>query len=279
LIFDESDREHIPQRLGAYSRFLASYEPSYAELLGWLRALVSIADPPIATIEWPPRAEDFPYQLADRSNEFGRFTNMLAGRSRERILLVQGPSGSGKTVLTHQCVAYAEHIGVLYSRVDFKGAPPLDAVLETLITDLGEAVLPKACAAQAMARTNAVLADLQASRLPVLLAFDTYEDAAQTSQSWIEMLLSRIGRCPALVVAVGGQKIPEHSGRSWAPLAHAVALPPIQSVDDWIDFVGRSYGRTSVTRDHVEAFTVAMKGDPSQVSAMIDVLVRSLPAG
>jgi hypothetical protein len=92
------------------------------------------------------------------------------------------------------------------------------------------------------------------------------------------MLLSRVDRCPALVVSVAGRKIPEHGGRTWAPLAHVVALPPIQEADDWIDFVHRHYGKTSVKRDYVEAFTIAMKGDPGGVSTMIDALVSSMPA-
>lgn len=278
LVFEDGDCDHIPNALRAFSHFLPSQERSFADLLGWLRSTVSVAPGPSAAVAWAPLAADFPRRLADRVEEFERVMNMLAGRVTQRILLVQGPSGSGKTALIHECLAYAQHCGLPYSHVDFKGAPPLDNVFETLVADLGAATLPKACTCQASARMHAVIADLQPLRKPLFLAFDTYEDAGQTSQTWIEMLLSRFGRCPALVIAVAGRTVPEHSGRSWAPLAHAVALPPIQRVDDWVDFVGRSYGSTGVNRDHVEALTVAMQGNPGQVSAMIDVLVRGLPA-
>ena len=73
-----------------------------------------------------------------------------------------------------------------------------------------------------------MIADLQELRRPCFIAFDTYQEAPQGGQDWIEkQLLPRIGSCPALVVAVAGQTIPEHSGRSWAPLAYTTALRPI----------------------------------------------------
>jgi hypothetical protein len=284
LIFEPADRAHIPNALRPFSFFVATDDGSYANLLGWLKAAsTSVAPPPAtaglsgAAVDWPP-SENFPRQMANRSSEFEHFKSVLAGLTPQRILLVQGPSGSGKTVLVNECVAYVQHQHVPYSLIDLKGAPPLEYIFETLIMDLGPEALPRACSCPPSARPHAVIADLQQLRKPLVLAFDTYEHAPQTAQNWIEILLSRIDRCPALVVAVAGQRIPEHSGRTWAPLAYAIALPPIQRVDDWIDFVGRNYGSTGVKRDHVEAVTLAMKGDPSQVSALIDALVRSLPA-
>jgi hypothetical protein len=284
LVFEEGDRRHIPNALASFSYFLPSQKRSYADLLGWLKARTAppttaiAVVTPVAAIDWPPPADDFQRGLADRCGEFDRLRRMLAGRSEHRILLVQGPSGSGKTALVHECIAYARHQRVPCSHIDLKGALQLEEVFETLVMDLGEAVLQRACSRQPSARTHAVVSDLQQLRRPLFLAFDTYEDASQTSQSWIEMLLSRVDRCPALVVSVAGRKIPEHSGRTWAPLAHVVALPPIQETDDWIDFAHRRYGRTGVKRDHVEAFTLALKGDPGEVSTMIDALVRGMPA-
>jgi hypothetical protein len=278
LIFEPADRAHIPNALRPFSFFVATDDGSYANLLGWLN--VNPAPPPAArvvvappaTVDWPSPADNFSRGLCDRVNEFEHFRSVLAGRSEQRILLVQGPSGSGKTALVHECIRYARLQRVPCSQIDFKGAPALEQVFEMLVMDLGKTVLRSA------GGCHNVVVDLQQLRQPLFLAFDTYEDAGQASQSWIEMLLSRVDLCPALVVSIAGRKIPEHGGRTWAPLAHAVALPPIQGADDWIDFVGRRYGSTGVKRDHVEAYTLALKGDPSQVSAMIDALVHSLPA-
>ena len=162
-----------------------------------------------------------------------------------------------------------------YSHVDFKGGPPLEDVFETLVTDLGEEILAKACICQPSARTHPVIADLQQLRKPLFLAFDTFEDASETSQNWIGMLLSRIDRCPALVVAVAGRKVPEHSARSWASFAYATSLPPIPSVEDWMDFVERTYGATGVTSDQVKFAAVVFGGDPGQMFANIDAFVRA----
>jgi hypothetical protein len=275
LIFEQGDRDHIPNALRPFSFFLTTDDGSYAYLLGWLTAATTAsAAPPTtaapateAAVDWPLPASDFPRRLCDRVEEFEHFRSMLAGLTPQRILLVQGPSGSGKTVLVNECITYAQHQHVPYSLIDLKGAPPLEYVFETLIMDLGAAVLQEACSCEPSARTHAAIADLQQSRKPLFVAFDTYEDAPQASQNWIEMLLSRVDRCPALVVAVFGRKIPEHSGRTWASLAHAAALPPIQGVEEWLDFTRGSYPRANVKREHVEAFTLAMKGDPSQISA------------
>jgi hypothetical protein len=169
---------------------------------------------------------------------------------------------------------------VPYSHVDFKGGLTLEDVCGYLVNDLGEAVLPKACACAGSPRTHAVISDLQPLRKPVFLAIDTYQDAPQSGQNWVEsQLLSRIDRCPALIVAIAGQTIPEHSARHWAPFTYTAALPPILSVEDWIDFVGRRHGVTGVKREHLEALTLTTDGNPGQVSAMIGALVQRLPPG
>jgi hypothetical protein len=290
LIFEEGDRGHIPNALRSFSCFLPTDNSSYASLLGWLKAaaipisataLMAIAGAPAApqppAIDWPPRADDFPRRLADRSPEFDRFKNMLAGRGQQRILLVQGPSGSGKTVLVEECIDYARHREVLASHIDFKGGQSLEAVSDCLLLDL-QATMPKVSAALPPARPFAVIADLQALRTPTFIAFDTYQAAPQAARDWVEtQLLPRIARCPAVVIAIAGQTIPEHSGRSWAPLAHTAALPPILHVEDWVDFLGRRHGRTDISRERIETLTLATNGDPGQVSALLGALVQNLP--
>jgi hypothetical protein len=279
LVLEESDRTHVPAPLRPFSVFDATNPSSYGELLGWLKAATTTetGSPSPAAIGWPAAPDDFPRRLADRASEIDHFKSMLSGRSEKRILLVQGPSGSGKTALIQECVAYALHQHVPCSHIDFRGAPPLREVLELFLVDLGQAVLQKASVADTSARAYAVIADLQQLRKPLFLAFDTYEEAPHSGRDWIEtQLLPRIGRCPALVVAVAGQIIPEHSARHWAQLAHSTALPPIQNVDDWFDFAQRSYPGANVKREYIEALTLALDGDPGRVSAMISVLMHQL---
>jgi hypothetical protein len=284
LILEETNLEHIPDALGSFSYFLPSRERSYAELLGWLKAAPAtvgvVGDAPTdVAVAWLPPAEDFARGLADRSEEFERFRTMLAGRDPHRALLVQGPSNSGKSELMRECIRYAQHRGVPFSHIDLKGGLPLEDIFETLLLDFGKEMLPETLACERSARSFKVIADLLGLRRPCLIAFDTYQEAPQGGQDWIEkQLLPRVGRCPALVVAVAGQTIPEHGGRSWAPLAYTTALRPIMSVEDWCAYVQRKHGSTKVTPEHIKALTLATNGNPGQISALIGSLVQNLAA-
>ncbi len=283
-MLEESDRAHIPEVLQDYSNFLPTNDKSYAELLGWLKgapATVGVATNAATdvAVAWMPPAEDFTRGMADRSDEFERFRNMLAGRDPHRALLVQGPSNSGKSELMRECIRYAQHCGVPFSHIDLKGGLPLEDVFDGLLLDF-QGMLPKTSASERQGRALKVIADLLELRKPCFIAFDTYQEALQSGQDWIEkQLLPRLGRCPALIVAIAGQTIPKHSGRSWASLAYATALRPITSVEDWCDYVRRKHGPTAVTPEYIKGLTLATNGDPGQVSALIDTLVRNLAAG
>jgi hypothetical protein len=159
LVLEESHRAYIPSALRPYSHFLPTIDQSYANLLGWLKgapAAVGVTTD-VATdvaVVWLPPAVDFTRGMADRSDEFERFRNMLAGRDPHRALLVQGPSNSGKSELMRECVRYAQHRGVPFSQIDLKGGLPLEDVLESLLLDLPN-MLP---------RTNATSARGERSR-------------------------------------------------------------------------------------------------------------------
>jgi hypothetical protein len=276
LVFDEGDRDHIPASLRSFHVFLATHDKSYAQLLGWLGVVATQASPPpVVSVDWLPPAEDFARRLADRQEQFERFRAMLAGRDSRRAFLVQGPSSSGKSALISECILYSQHRGVRFSRIDFKGGLPLEDVFETLVLDIGKSMLPETLACERSARSFKVIADLQELQKPCFIAFDTYQEAPQGGQDWIEQkLLPRIGSCPALVVAVAGQKVPEHSARSWAPLAYVTALPPILSVEDWFDYAGRAYGSTAVTREEIQILTRATNGNPGLTDSLIGSLAQ-----
>jgi hypothetical protein len=281
VLLEEGDRSYVPNALQPYSVFLVRPNEICAELLGWLKAAaVTISlEADGAAVDWLPPVEDFSRGLADRSQEFDRFINMLSGLDPHRILLVQGPSGSGKTALVSECVLYAQHRGVPTSHIDFKGGPPLESVFNALLLDFPKATLSRTSAREGSARAVAAIADLQHARKPLFIAFDTYQEAPQSGRDWIEMqLLPRITRCPALIIVIAGQIIPEHSARSWAPFAYPAALPPILSPDDWYDYAGRKHGSSSITRNDIRTLTLATNGNPGQISALIDALVRNSPA-
>jgi hypothetical protein len=288
LLFEEADSAHIPIVLQDYHIFHPANEGSYGQLMGWLKGTphsppMPPATPhapaaPLAAIAWPAAADAFTRRLADRKDEFEIFVNMLSGRSAQRIFLIQGSSSSGKTVLLHECMVYAKHLGVPYAYVDFKGGVPLDDALESLL-DLGQNILRESSACLEPARPRTMIADFQRVRNPLLLLFDTYEQTPQGAQNWVETrLLQRIENCPALVVVIAGQKIPEQSGKSWTEFARTVALPPIRRVEDWVDYAGRNSALALIKREHVEAFTFINDGDPGRISAVLEAFAQQKPA-
>jgi hypothetical protein len=113
----------------------------------------------------------------------------------------------------------------------------------------------------------------------LLLLFDTYEQAPQGAQNWVEtQLLQRIARCPALVVVTAGQRVPEQSGKNWTDFARTVALSPILRVDDWVDYAGRNFASVPITREHVQALMLTNDGDPGRISAVLEMLAHRLSA-
>jgi hypothetical protein len=159
---------------------------------------------------------------------------------------------------------------------DFKGGEPLEKIFDAFLLDLEEASLPQTAASARPERPLKVIADLQKLRKPCFITFDTYEQAPQDGRDWIEkQLLPRLGRCPALVVAVSGQTIPERSGRSWASLAYTSALPPILSGEDWRAYAVREHGSIAATREELEFLTAAAKSNPGLMRALVQNLAAS----
>jgi len=288
LVFDEADRAHIPPLLKNYHAFCPASEESYRQLLGWLKATPPPAAPPgtphvpatpPAAIAWPLPADSFTRRVADRKDEFAIFANMLSGQSAQRIFLIQGPSSTGKTALLHECMVYARHLGVPHAYVDFKGGVTLDEALASLLLDVDQTILQESSACPEPARPLKAIADLQQVRTPVLLLFDTYQHSPQDVQNWVETgLFQRIARCPALVVVIAGQKVPEQTGRSWTDFARTVALSPILGVQDWVDYAGRIFASAQIKREHVEFATLTNDGDPGRISAVLEAFAQRVAA-
>ncbi len=68
--------------------------------------------------------------------------DLLTGRSRQRILLIEGGSGVGKSELIRQAKVYAKKLGISVAYMDFKGGIlDKEAVLGRFSLDLGEHLL------------------------------------------------------------------------------------------------------------------------------------------
>jgi hypothetical protein len=279
LLFDEADHVHVPEVLESYHAFRPANDESYGQLLGWLKGTPAAPTAPTDTVVWPAIVDTFVRRLANRKDEFEFFTNMLSKRCVQRIFLIQGPSSTGKSIFLNECMGYAEHVGVPHAYLSFKGGITLDEALASLLVDLDDTILPESSACPEPARPHRMIADFQRARSPVLLFFDAYEQAPQVAQNWVEtQLLQRIARCPALVVVVAGQKVPEQSARHWTDFALTVALSPILRVDDWIDYAGRNFASAPIQRQHVEALMLTNDGDPGRISAVLAMLAQRLAA-
>lgn len=280
ILFDVSDEEYIPSQLRRYHFFQAAADADYDRLRRWLLGSEPSsvrAHPQPRMIRWPSDVPAYSWQLADRKDEFAAFKKMITSQSPHRILLVRGVSNTGKTALLAELVAYARHSELTATFLDFKGCPMLDDLFETLRLDLGQQILQRAHTASGSARFYQLISDLQQLSSPLVLVFDTYEQASQDAQKWLEtQFLPRLDRAPGVVVVIGGQLTPEHDRHSWRALTDARELRPIRRLDDWLEYSQRKWQRSDLKHEYVEAITLATGGSPGQVSALLETIVRGL---
>ena len=280
VLFDPTDEQYIPSELKAYHFFQPLFDDNYAGLVAWLRGPGSVTPLAISDsliIEWPERLPDYVSPLADRKDEFALFEQIITGQTPKRILLMRGVSNTGKTVLLTELLTYAKHLKLAAASLDFKGCPLLDELFEALRLDLGPKILRESHKASGAARFYQFISDLQHLSGPLVLFFDTYQEASDESQKWIEgQLLARLDKTPAVVVVIAGQKIPAHDKHAWRILAEARELRSIETVQDWLEYSERRWRNPNVNADHVQALTLATGGNPGQLSALLEAMVSRL---
>ena len=281
VLFDPTDEFYIPSELKAYHFFQPSINESYSNLLAWLRGPGSVRpspQPDSPTIQWPAPLHDYVSPLADRKDEFALFEQIVTGKIAKRILLLRGVSNTGKTVLLTEWLSYAKELKLHTASLDFKGCPSLDELFEALRLDLGSQILRESHGASGAARFYQFISDLQHLLSPLVLFFDTYQEASLDSQKWIEgQLLSRLDKAPAVVAVIGGQQVPAYDKHGWRVMVEARDLRPIQTVEDWLEYSERRWQNPNVNEDHVKALTLATGGNPGQLSALLETMVRRLP--
>jgi hypothetical protein len=278
VLFDAADQQYIPTQLRRYHSYQPLVEDSYAELLGWLRPL-DPASPVSASapIKWPAAVPAYCSEIADRKDELELFEKMITGQSPKRILLLRGSSNSGKTVLLTALRDYSRHLKLHFAMLDFKGCPTLDQVFEFLSVDLGPQILRESYGANRNARFSKLITDLQQLAIPLVLLFDTYQEASEDSQNWLEThLLSRLDRLPGVVVVVGGQIVPQHEKHNWRGLVEACEMKPIRRVEDWLEFSDRKWQSPRIPTADIRTLTLATDGNPGQLSALLETLALKL---
>lgn len=278
IVFGPDDYTHIPRELKRYSSFLLDKQEGYANLLVWIRDRSPIAPPhklETPTVRWPSPAPDYEWHIADRRDPIAVFQKMVTGQIPQRILLLPGASGTGKSILLSEFFAYSRHLNLAAASLDFKGCPSLDEVFEALRLDLGPDILGESYPASGMARFYQFISDLQHLSLPLVLFFDTYEQASVDTQKWIEgQLLPRLDRTRAVVVVISGQLVPNDELHPWRTLVESRELTPIAQSEDWLEFSRRKWEGREVKADYVKALTLATGGNPGQMSALLETLIR-----
>jgi hypothetical protein len=281
VLFKAEHDNYVPVNLDCYHRFKLYDDDAFPALLAWLRQGESSdrdtgKSHDSRALSWPAAALDYKTLLADRKTEFEIVKEVLAGMRPERILLIKGQSGSGKTWLLGEILDYSTHVGIAHTRHDFKGCPPLSELFETMRLDLGQGVLKTAFESSDAARAIRIISDLQQHRFPLLLVFDTYEQASEEASKWLEtQLLPRLQQAPGVVVVVGGQEVPNPIKYRWHRLSVYNELDWICRGEDWLEYCRQKWQCPKLTVEDVNKFTIAAKGKPNLLAMLLENLVLS----
>jgi SEFIR domain len=273
VLFDSANEAHIPHQLRGYHWFNATEAESYTNLCAWLSAGIKDADAPNPEGPiWPEPDLKFKLPLADRRPHFAAVRAALSGNSTSRIFLFKGEGNSGKTQFLNELCSYTERINLPWTRFDFKGAPPLHEIFETILLDLGPERLPATEAASSNTPLIDLVNDLKKLTEPVLFLFDTFEKASDESKKWLESkFLPRIRNLPAVVVVIGGRSVPEKRKYPWKALADFRILEPIKNVEDWKEYLGCVHDVELETHE-IETLTVATDGSPGTLRPLLETL-------
>jgi hypothetical protein len=269
--------QQVPVRLRAWHQFRPfDNDDQLNQLIRWVASCLGIRDIEPPTIRWPEPLEFRP-NLADRLKEWPAIVELLAGRSRERILLFEGPSGLGKSALVRQATVYARTSGVLVVQLDLKGGGlDVEGILGQFDLELGER-LPD-FSREGASKTHLLRRDLRRLRQPVLVIFDTYEGCTENKRvvDWLDQqFFSEVERALGLAVIVAGQRVPEHSGAPWCDLAQHFALKPITEIEHWQPWVRRYHPDFEDKRVDIKTLILATEGKPSLMSSLFETISKS----
>jgi hypothetical protein len=102
------------------------------------------------------------------------------------------------------------------------------------------------------------------------LILDTYEDATDEAQRWVEQqLFELVRRFEGLRIVVAGQKVPDHQAKSWQNLVINRELPPITDPSHWCRYARESLNLTQVPDDHIETLVRAALGSPRPLGTLL----------
>jgi hypothetical protein len=272
----EISADKVPRRLRPWHQFQPFGDDAQLnQLIRWVAGCLGIGNIELPTVRWPEPMEFRP-NLADRLKEWPAVVELLAGRSRERILLFEGPSGLGKSVLVRQAAAYAKGLSVPVVQLDLKGGGlDVEGILGQFYLDLGQNLLD--FSREGGSKTILLRKDLRGLRQPVLAIFDTYEGCVgnQTVMNWINQFLIEVETALGLTVIVAGQRVPDYIGARWQDQARHFALKPITELEHWEIWAKQYHPDFQDKRVDLNTLIRATEGKPSLMSSLFETISKS----
>jgi hypothetical protein len=210
--------------------------------------------------EWPPIVE------------------LLSGRSTKRILLYEGESGFGKSALVRQAALYAKLLSIPVVSVDFKGGTlAVPGILEQFDLDIGF-YLPNFSNAGANRTTHLLRKDLRSLLKPILVIFDSYEDAVGNKEvtDWLnQQFLNEVETAVGLAVIVAGQKVPDYSKAGWSDSIRHLKLKPIIDIEHWKPWVDQHYPKFWEKGADLKTVLMVAGGNPLTVRSACEAISKS----
>lgn len=237
----------------------------------------------------------------DREDEIRDFTEMLSGKTEERILLIEAQSGMGKTILLGE-FGYQKPKKIAFAKIDFKtGSTSIAELVSRLRDKLGgkskfpnlgkelQGVLSPSISVSSnlmfgknqieaylnakdeqehqvrlSALTDAFFADIRAFG-KLLLIFDTYEKSDESVKKWIsDSFLSRAQNSPNIYLVIGGQVVPEDNFE-WDCIRRPLKGIPHEHWHQYAESKGMKFHA-----EYIRACCDIYEGHPLKVKSYLD---------
>ncbi len=269
LFFPDDSLSAFPAEIAGMHCFTAGSH--LAGILDWLGITLPKDDDPPAVLTWPPARADFAHDLADRREEFHFYQAMLAGQTRERILLLQAARNHGKSGLIREFATYADG-HVASALTDLKGCADSASLHRELRAELLRAGLAVVQGAQNLAALLDAV-EIAAQTRPVVLLLDTYEQAVPEVQKFLQgQLLAAVRRAEGLCVVLGGQSVPDHGKELWANHARRFDLGRLTDKQHWIDYARPRFPQ--LNEAHIAMCVHNCKGLPGDIATNLASFAR-----
>jgi hypothetical protein len=243
-------------------------------LVAWVAQQLGLENVDSPTVQWPESLPNFQPDIANRHlAEWPAIRDMLSGKLRQRILLVEAESGYGKSELLHQSKDYAKRLGIPVCRLDFRANfGEFKDMLGRLDTDLGQHL--SNFSREGGDKTHLLIKDLRALRCPVLLLLDSFEKASGVFKDWVcQSLMAEVEGALAMAMIVAGQPpLPDIEDVRWRAVAQRLVLGPIKEAAHWKQWIEKRYPGFRERNVDLPTLVMASAGVPKTFSDMCRVI-------